>query len=656
LKSPRIVHVPVDLFAQKRYSCSKNSATGAGARPPPQAQEACEMSDEPQSPTGQGANEATLARHLLELRQTLDRLTKEDSRLELQQIQLQSQIARYEDVIESAQTADKENLLRYAQERLSELQPQLTKVEELRARLKTQKDALTQEQQTLLAQLGTQRASRQSAPDTEADPTWKLPEPSGKIVKFRRKRSPGRWILGFSVLALILIVALTLTGVVRLPLAALTQSQKNQGNTGIDIPFFTVNATTPDNQRCVQLYRQSCFSPEDMQQAFRLNPLYRRGYIGTGQTIALISVGNTTHIQADLQQFDQSMGLPAANLTILQPFGPPTPYTCPDGQDDLQGESLLDVEWAHAIAPGAKLVLLIGTNDSQQSQDENCLFWGLGDAIRYAVDQQLAQIISISYAGSELGDIHDTPDDKAGELRYYGEMHTVFQQAVNQGITILAAAGDDGATNPNDITKPASDWDKPNVSWPASDADVLAVGGTRLNIAPQTSLYTSEVVWNDSGSTGGGISTIFTEPDYQKQLPDQSLFQGKRAIPDVSFPAEGFLVYDSTQARPFFEDEPLWAHWSVFDGTSASTPCWAGLIAIANQLHNKPLGLVQPALYSLNGKDMHDILSGDNSYANVQGYRAGKGFDLATGWGTPIANSFLPDLVKAADQLGQNSA
>ena len=613
------------------------------------------MRGEPESPMDQGANEATVARHLLEVRQTLDRLSKEDNRLEIQQIQLQSQVAKYEDYARGAQTASKENLLRHAQQHLDELQPQLTKVQEQRAQLKAQMDALTEERQTLLTQIGVRRAQRQSALDTASDPTWRLPEPSGKLLQYKRRRSPRRWVIGFFLLALVLIVALPLSGVIHLPLAWLTQPLKNQPGSAIDTPVFTVNATMPDNQRCYQIYRQSCFSPEDIQQAFRLNPLYRQGYTGKGQTILLISVGNTTQIKDDLQQFDQSMGLPAADLTILQPFGPPAPYACADGRDDLQRESLLDVEWAHAIAPGAKLVLLIGPNDSKKSQAENCYFWGLGDAVRYAVDQQLAQVISISYAGSELGDINDTPDDKIGQQQAYGQMHTLFQQAVNQGITILAATGDNGATNPNDLTHPGSNWDKPNVSWPASDSAILAVGGTRLNIAPQTSLYTSEVVWNENGATGGGVSTVFTEPAYQNQLPDQSLLHGKRAIPDVSFPAENFLVYDSTQTQPSFVGQPLWARWSLVYGTSASTPCWAGLIAIANQIRGKPLGLVQPALYSLNGKDMHDILSGDNSYGNVQGYRAQKGFDLATGWGTPIANTFLPALVKAANQLQQNS-
>ena len=622
------------------------------------------MSDEPESPTGQGANEATLAKRLLELRQTLDRLSKEDTRLEVQQIQLQSQAAKYEDFTGTAQTAEKENLLRYAQERLRELQPHLTRVLEQRAQIKTQIDTLTQEQQTLLAQLGAHRAARQSALDTEADPTWRLPESSAKIIKFRRRRKPGRWILGFSILALTLIVVLTLSGVIRRPF---THSPTQTTNapapttrpTVVTTPFVP-NGTGPSNRQCISEYGLSCYSPEDIQKAFSLTPLYQQGYDGSGQTIVLLSTGNTDQVKNSLAQFDQTWGLPDPNLTIIQPFDPPASYTCDDGEDDLQAETILDVEWSHAIAPGAKLILLIGSNTQPNSTQGICFFTGLDDAIRYAVDKRLGQIISMSYGSSELGDISDTTSDKAAEQREYQDMHNVFKQAASENITIINASGDDGVTNGNDYTKPDSYWNKPNVNWPASDPDVLAVGGTRLNTNFQTGDYTSEVVWNEpdstgGGASGGGLSAVFSEPDYQKKLSNQSALQGKRAIPDVAFPAANYLVYDTSTKEPSFQNKPEWTHWAEVGGTSASAPCWAGFIAIANQIRGKPLGLIQPALYSLNGKDMHDILSGDNSYANVQGYRAAKGFDLATGWGSPIASSFLPALAKAADQPGQNN-
>ena len=610
------------------------------------------MSDESASPAGQ-ANEATLARHLLEIHQTLDRLTHEDSRLESQQLQLQSQIAQYVDYARHAQATNQENLWHYAQSHLAELQPYLQRVQQQRAYLNAQRDRLTQQQQWLLAQLNSLRAQQQNAPYTPGNSAWGFPDASGNIIPFKRKRSPGRWIISFSILALVLIVALTLSGVIRQPFIHSANQTANATApttrpTVITTPFVP-NGSGPSNAQCVKDYRQSCYGPEDIQKAFSLAPLYQQGYDGSGQTIVLIGAGNTDQVKSDLAQFDQAWGLPDPNLTILQPFGPPTPYTCPSGEDDLQGETILDVEWSHAVAPGAKIVLLISSNNSGQSSQDNCFLYGLEQSVSYAVNHHLGQVISMSYGGSELGDIHDTASDKTGEQQEFSQGNTLFQQAVKQGITIIDASGDSGVTNENDYTKANSYWSKPNISWPASDPNVLAVGGTKLTIDTQTGNYVSETAWNDEiGASGGGLSAVYNEPDYQKNIPNQGLLQGKRAIPDVSFPADNFLIYDTTIKTPFFQGHPEWAHWAVVGGTSASAPCWAGLIAIANQIRGKPLGLVQPALYSLKGKDMHDITTGDNSYGNIQGYRAVPGFDLTTGWGTPIASTFLPALAKAA--------
>ena len=337
---------------------------------------------------------------------------------------------------------------------------------------------------------------------------------------------------------------------------------------------------------------------------------------------------------------------------IAQYFCSPL-YTCSDGIDDLEGENTLDVEWSHAIAPGAKIVLLIGANDSGGLPGQNCSFVGLQDAARYTIEHRLGQVISMSYGGSELGDVSDTPLDKDGERQYYSDGHTLFQQAAQAGSTVIASSGDTGATNPNDHAKPSSYWNRPNVSWPASDFEVLAVGGTQLKVDPQTGKYLSEQVWNiDQGASGGGLSTVFDEPTYQKNLPNQSLLGGHRAVPDVAFPADDILVYEAFSPGTLIDHHPEWEHWDVVGGTSVGAPCWAGLIAIADQMRGKPLGLVQPALYSLAGKDMHDIVMGDNSFGQVTGFQATKGFDLATGWGTPIANTFLPALVKAANMLG----
>ena len=168
--------------------------------------------------------------------------------------------------------------------------------------------------------------------------------------------------------------------------------------------------------------------------------------------------------------------------------------------------------------------------------------------------------------------------------------------------------------------------------------------------------YGGESVWNDGnsqygGASGGGLSAVFPAPDYQYGLLNQELLHNKRGIPDVSFPAEpSYDLYASFETGVVGQVNPSrWKHWDITGGTSIATPCWAGLIAIANQMYGKPIGFVQPALYQLHGKGMHDITSGNNNYGGVGGYSARPGYDLASGWGTPIANQFIPDLIEAMD-------
>src|SRR5262249_54508598 len=153
----------------------------------------------------------------------------------------------------------------------------------------------------------------------------------------------------------------------------------------------------------------------------------------------------------------------------------------------------------------------------------------------------------------------------------------------------------------------------------------------------------SETAWNDGqvqegGATGGGLSSLFPEPAYQIQVPQQERFHHKRAIPDVAFPAAPNYVLYGSYTPGMGRLQSRWTYWHVVGGNSASTPCWAGVIAIANQVRGRPLGLIQPALYRLQGKGMHDITQGNNTFARVQGYQAQFGYDFVTGWGTPIAD------------------
>jgi subtilase family serine protease len=380
-----------------------------------------------------------------------------------------------------------------------------------------------------------------------------------------------------------------------------------------------------------------CYSPEQIQTFYDLNPLYNKGYNGRGQTIVIIDSFGSPTIQQDLKVFDQTFGLPdPPSFKVLSPLGAPD-FNDPQASG-WAGETTLDVEWAHAIAPGASIVLL----ESPVAETEGVQgFPEFEQLSTYALDNHLGQVISQSYGASEPTLAGDACKENLGTgedlLKNYDQ--TVYQRAQQEKVTVLASSGDAGATNENCST--TSIYNYRNVGWPASDPLVTAVGGTKLTLGSSAGVYGKEKVWNeDGGASGGGISQFYAEPDWQKNLPNQSLLKGKRAIPDVAWGAAvNFALYSS------FDNAS--GDWSAIGGTSASAPQWAGLVAIANQMAGKPLGFLNPALYKLAGKGFHDITTGNNSVGGVAGYQASQGWDMATGWGTPDANVLLPQLIQA---------
>ena len=607
---------------------------------------------------GRADQETATLQELHSLQQALAQLTFDEQRLLSEQAQAQQQINTAAWQVYQAQQANRPDHYAWAIDQRSRATAAAATFQEQLGQIAARKQQIAARQHSLQAQLSALQAAQRQAdlrpPDLLAQP----PAPSAvaplPLPPRRRTRRRLIWLAGVTVLVVVLAslgFALHLKPAPTTPIAkkttpqTITLSSDNQ-------PFYQAAGDLPSYQYCASHLTTSCLSPEAIQQAFRLNPLYRSGYDGKGQTIVLLETGHTTTLKTDLQHFDQTWGLPDPTLTVVQPHGPPADYTCPGGVDTLEGETTLDVEWAHAIAPGAKIVIVLGSNHVGESLQENCAGdLTLQDDVNYTITHRLGQVISMSLGSSELGLDTDTPGDKAAEKQYYQQGAKLFQQAAAQHITVLAATGDAGVTNPNDGSNPDSFWNGPNVSWPASDPNVLAVGGTTLTLDAAND-YQSEKVWNDPkvGSTGGGLSVVFPEPGYQKQAPNQSLFHGQRALPDVSFPADGFLIYEAGMPLGLGQVNPQWQGWNVAAGTSAGAPCWAGLIAIANQVRGQPLGLIQPALYALQGQGMHDITTGSNSFHNVAGYLALKGFDLVSGWGTPIADQFIPDLVRAAEQ------
>lgn len=264
---------------------------------------------------------------------------------------------------------------------------------------------------------------------------------------------------------------------------------------------------------------------------------------GAGQTIAIVDAYNDPNLVADLKVFDKQFGLPdPPSLQIVSQTG--SAAKLPKTDAGWASEIALDVEWAHAMAPGAN-ILLVEANSASLTD--------LMAAVDYARKAPGVSTVSMSWGGSEFFS-WNTQGEFAGQTQYDPYFTT---PAGHQGVTFVAAAGDSGSSS--------------GVLWPASSPNVLSVGGTTLNLS-STGSYGSESTW--SGTTGG-YSIVENEPAYQANVQNS----GARSVPDVSFDADpntGFAVYDSLAYSGY-------SGWQEVGGTSAGSPQWAALIAIANQ-------------------------------------------------------------------------
>ena len=290
------------------------------------------------------------------------------------------------------------------------------------------------------------------------------------------------------------------------------------------------------------------------------------------------------------------------------------------------------------MAPGAGIVVLTSPVDETQGVHGLPQFLLLE---QYALTHHLGSIISQSWGTAE-----NTLFNSSGK-RVIGDFESFYQAAASQNVTVLAGAGDSGAAN---VDVNGNFYPFPTVLFPASSPYVVAVGGTTIQ-ATSTGSFESETVWNDvSGTTGGGVSQYFAEPEYQRLLPQsvQTQIADHRGIPDVAFNADPVFIYVG-----FFAD-PADNGFYTNGGTSESTPAWAGVISIASQLAGGPVGLVNPTLYFLGafgeqGKFFHDVTTGSNSANGITGYDAYKGWDPASGW--RVAESRQLDLGNAIRPL-----
>jgi subtilase family serine protease len=339
------------------------------------------------------------------------------------------------------------------------------------------------------------------------------------------------------------------------------------------------------------------------------------------------------------------------------------------GQENKSAWALevsLDVETAHAIAPMANIVLV--TTPTAETLGVQG-FPQMMAAEDYVVQHHLATVISQSLASAE---------DAFGSAQSLLRLRYAFVHASQNGVTVLGASGDGGSANgtKTPVGHGGSLIPYPTVEWPASDPLVTGIGGTYLctdptnaaarvadsSVAPSKCIANpgaAEVGWTFSG---GGFSHVFKRPAYQDTLPAGSTAIGTmRGVPDVAFQASattGALVYITLppdgSGGLFCGSTSCSTGWYDIGGTSLSTPQWAGLVAIADQLNGGGLGPINTALYKIGAdparyaNDFFDITLGNNqTVATVAGYPATTGWDPITGLGTPNAANLIPDLVSA---------
>jgi subtilase family serine protease len=375
-----------------------------------------------------------------------------------------------------------------------------------------------------------------------------------------------------------------------------------------------------------------CYAPRQFRMAYGIQALLDRGIDGRGETVVLpelatrppASPPDVTDIRQDLARFDRLFGLPAAQLRIVTSLaGSASPWLA-------DGEEVEDTEIVHAVAPGAAIrVILVPATATASAGNFTA-------AVTAAVRLGLSQGDVISISGS-FGEHLLAPAEVA-------RMNSALHAARNGHVTVVASSGDTGAVSDEGPPK--------EVSMPASDPLVLAVGGTTLAADPATGAYSGEMAWNTAGfgtsnASGGGFSHLFSRPGYQDGVAG---IGATRGVPDVAAdadPVTGMALATSDGGQKYI--------LTPARGTSAATPLWAALIALANQQAGRHLGFVNAGIYRIGRsasyhEAFHDVTTGDNtvlfSSRLITGYQASRGWDPVTGWGSPDAQVLIPLLAR----------
>jgi subtilase family serine protease len=413
--------------------------------------------------------------------------------------------------------------------------------------------------------------------------------------------------------------------------------------------------TPPTTATCRARFGIACYQPFQMQKAYDLAPLFSRGIDGRGRTIVIVDSFGSPTIQDDLKTFDQTFGLPdPPSFQVIQPAGavpafPQDPFGVSD-RLGWAGETTLDVEWSHVVAPAANIVLVeTPTSETEGVQG----FPEIVQAENFVIDHGIGDVISQSFGATE----QTFPN--ADAIR---DLRSSVINARRHHVTMLASSGDEGAGALKSDTSCCFPFRA--VIWPSSDPLVTSTGGTQLNLDDAGNRLSPDIVWNGAG---GGVSAVFDRPEFQNGV--RRTVGDQRGIPDISMSAavNGAVITFSSYPNPNGPNPTAPnPRFHLVAGTSEASPLFAGVVALADQTAHQRLGFLNQRLYEMgrHGVDgIVDVTSGSNPITfcsancgtpqeqdtTIPGFTATTGFDLASGWGTVDAARFVPQLARAGD-------
>ncbi|HEV2347914.1 MAG TPA: S53 family peptidase [Actinocrinis sp.] len=389
-----------------------------------------------------------------------------------------------------------------------------------------------------------------------------------------------------------------------------------------------VPSPLPTSQCETQLGR-ACYSPQQLIAAYGLDALYARGITGAGRTVVIADSLGCPTVQHDLDVASAQWGIPSTTVHIVQLAGQVPPYDATDPNfPGWCGEVDLDVQTIHEFAPGARIIL----SETPVPETEGVTgFPEIMNALKKLADSNTGDVVTMSFGATE----NTFPGFAQGDYSSLLDLRYAFKDLSAHGTTLVAGSGDTGSAGIADDG--VSLLPTPAVIWPGSDTDVTSAGGSQLFLDDAGNRLSPDAVWNDAwGAAGGGKSTVFPRPKYQNAV--SSVVGSQRGVPDISWSSAvdgGRWIYTSFAGNA--------TGWHIYGGTSASSPQFAALVALADQLAGHRLGNVNNALYCLYSRygygarsGLVDITSGNNTLAGsgVAGNTAEPGYDLASGLGT----------------------